>query len=173
MFTVGVARRFAAVAALGAWLPVMGACTDASARPALTHAEGSAEELVEVALTAITDDDLEALGSLIITREEYETLLWPEMPDGEYTPFDFVWSLAETNNRKGVKQALSAFGGVPLELVSISFAEEPEVYQSFKLHPGVEVTVRRTDTGEEGLLPSFDVLVEYGGRWKLMNLDEL
>jgi hypothetical protein len=149
------------------------ACTDASARPALSHSQASARALVTEALQAMTADDLEGLEALLITREEYETLLWPELPDGEYTPFDFVWSLAETNNRKGSKQALSAYGGVPLEFVSISFSEESEVYPSFTLHPGVEVTVRRTDTGEQGVLPSFDVLLDYGGQWKLLNLDEL
>jgi hypothetical protein len=148
-------------------------CSDASARPALAGAHPSADALVQAVLQAMADDDQERLESLLITRDEYEALLWPEMPDGEYTPFDFVWSLAATNNRKGVKQALSGFGGVPLELVFVSFTEEPEVYQSFKLHPGVEVRVRRTDTGAEGLHPSFDVLVEYGGMWKLLNLDEL
>lgn len=173
IFAAGAARFWFRLVLLATVVVVPNACTEASARPALANARGSAEALVTAALEAIEAEDEEALKGLLITREEYETLLWPEMPDGEYTPFDFVWSLAETNNQKGRKQALSAFGGVPLELVSISFAEEPEVYQSFKLHPGVEVMVRRPDTGEQGLHPSFDVLIEYGGQWKFLNLDEL
>ena len=84
-----------------------------------------------------------------------------------------VLHLAETNNRKGSKEAVSALRGVPLALVSVTFAEDLEVYPSFRLHPAVDVQVQRTDTREEGRHPSFDVLVEYGGRWKLLNLDEL
>ncbi len=111
--------------------------------------------------------------SHVLTRDEYETFIWPELPDGEYTPFDFVWGLADANNRKGLRQALSTYGGLGLELVSVTFTEEPEEYESFRLHPGVQVKVRRLDDGREGVLPTFDVFVEYGGTWKLMNLDEL
>jgi hypothetical protein len=32
--------------------------------------------------------------------------------------------------------------------------------------------VRRVSDGEEGVLPILDVVVEYGGRWKLLNYDE-
>jgi hypothetical protein len=124
-------------------------------------------------LGALADKDRVALQGFLLSREEYETHLWPELPDREYTPFEFVWSLNEANSRKGLSQLLSTYGGLELELVSIRFTEEPEVHDSFTLHPGAEVTVRRADTGDEGVLPSFDVLVEYGGGWKLLNYDEL
>lgn len=129
--------------------------------------------LVESVLDALEADDAEAVKAHLITREEYETLLWPELPDGQYTPFDFVWGLAAANSAKGTRQALATYGGLGLELVSVTFTEEPEEYPSFRLHPGVQVKVRRLDDGREGVLPSFDVFVEYGGAWKLLNLDEL
>lgn len=160
-------------AALSALLLLPAACQDAAASSPLEHARSSPEALVESVLGALAAGDEESLESFLITREEYGTLLWPELPDGQYTPFEFVWSLAATNNRKGARQALSEYGGLGLELVSITFTGEPEEYQSFTLHPGVQVKVRRMDDGREGILPSFDVLVEYGGAWKLLNLDEL
>jgi hypothetical protein len=95
------------------------------------------------------------------------------MPDQEYAPFDFVWSINNTNNRKGLRQFLAGFGGLDLDVVSVTFDEDPEVYESFSLHPGATVVVRRNDSGQEGSLSSFDVLVEYGDGWKLMNYDEL
>jgi hypothetical protein len=88
-----------------------------------------------------------------VTREEYETWFWPEMPDQEYTPFDFVWSINDTNNRKGLRQFLARFGGLDLEVVSVTFDEDPEVYKSFSLHPGTNVVVRRKDSGQQGSLP--------------------
>lgn len=172
IFLGGLTRRWVHLAAVSLLWITSGGCAD-SAPPALSHAKDSPETLVAAALEAMATDDQASLEALLVTREEYETLLWPEMPDGEYTPFDFVWSLASTNNRKGTKQALSSYGGMPLKVVSVRFPEQPEVYQSFKLHPDVEVWVRRDDTGEEGKHPSFDVLVEYDGWWKLLNLDEL
>jgi hypothetical protein len=139
----------------------------------LDHAASSPEALVQSALSAVSTEDPAGLESLLVTRDEYETLLWPEMPDREYTRFDFVWSLVDTNSRKGLRQVLSSYGGLDLELVSIEFDEEPEVYESFVMRPGAKVVVRRTDTGEQGVLPTFDVLVEYGGGWKLLNYHEL
>ncbi len=159
--------------ALGFLVMLTAACSDAVARSPLANAERSEGALVEAVLGALADKDRVALQGFLISREEYETLLWPEMPDQEYTPFEFVWGLNTTNSRKGLSQLLSSFGGMQLQVVSIDVTEEPEAYESFALHPGVEVTVRRTDTGEEGILPSFDVLVEYGGTWKLLNYDEL
>lgn len=158
----------AAVLALG-----VAACAKASATVVMEGFSGSAEALIRTALTAVEHRDREALAALLLTREEYETVLWPELPDGQYTPFEFVWSLASTNNRKGLRQLLSEYGGMSLELVSVTFDGEPEVHDHFTLYPDVRVTVRRTDDGIEGTLPSFDVLVKVGGGWKLMNYDEL
>lgn len=151
----------------------LGGCRDASADSPLVDARGSAAELIQAALDATRTKDRESLEGLLVTRDEYERLLWPGMPDGRYTPFEFVWSLNATNSRKGLRQLLERYGGLDLELVSVTFAEEPEVYDDFTLHPGARVTVRRGDTGEEGILPSFDVLVEFGRAWKLVNYDEL
>jgi hypothetical protein len=139
----------------------------------LTNMRGSPTELVQSVLDAVEAKDEEALRGFLVSREEYETWLWPEMPDQEYTPFDFVWSINNTNNRKGLRQFLGEFGGLDLEVVSVTFDEDSEVYESFSLHPGANVVVRRNDSGQEGSLSSFDVLVEYGDGWKLMNYDEL
>lgn len=163
---------------LPAWrlLAVMvafGACTAGRADTPLANTRGSAEDVVKAVLDATKAKDRGALEALLVTREEYEGSLWPEMPDGKYTPFEFVWSLNATNSRKGLGQLLDRYGGLDLEFVRIEFTEEPEVYDDFTLHPGARVTVRRKDTGQEGVLPSFDVLVEFGKAWKLMNYDEL
>ncbi len=148
-------------------------CGGGDTGPALAHTRPSAETLVAAALEAVADRDEESLRRLLVSREEYEGALWPRLPDSEYTPFDFVWGLNEANSRKGLRQLLGRFGGDRLELVSIQFKEEPETYRGFRLHPGAEVVVRRTETGDTGTLSTFDVFVEHASGWKLLNLDEL
>lgn len=150
-----------------------GGCTGAGSPLPLTHTRASPRELVQAVLDAVEAKDEESLQAFLLTRDEYETWLWPEMRDRECTPFEFVWSINDTNNRKGRRQFLARFGGLDLEVVSVTFDEDPEAYESFTLHPGAQVTVRRKETGEEGLLPTFDVFVEYGNAWTLMNYDEL
>lgn len=173
IFNPGVSRRVRRALTLGFAVLLLQACSDATARSPLANAEGSEGALVEAVLGALADKDRVALQGFLVSRAEYETLLWPEMPDKEYTPFDFVWGLNRTNSDDALDELLATYGGLELEVVSIEFPEEPEAYDSFTLHPGVRVTVRRTDTGEEGVLPSFDVFVEHGGAWKLLNYDEL
>ena len=149
------------------------ACSDAQARSPLADAQASETALVQSVLDAVAVRDTAVLRRFLVTRDEYEDVLWPEMPDKDYTPFEFVWSLNATNNRKGLRQLLGTYGGLQLEVVSVELGKEPEVYESFTLYPDTKVTVRRTDTGQVGILPSFDVFVKYGRVWKLMNYDEL
>ena len=139
----------------------------------MTNAHRSEEALVEAVLDAVATGDGEALRGLLVSKEEYEILLWPSMPDGEYTPFEFFWGMMQANTRKGLGQLTNQYGGIRMELVSITPAEELEEYDDFTFHIGVQVVVRRPDTGDEGVLPSFDGLIEYKGRWKLLNYDEL
>jgi hypothetical protein len=148
-------------------------CSQADASTPLADTRGSEKALVQSVLDAVAAKDEATLRSLLVTKEEYARVLWPEMPDQKYTPFSFVWSLNAANNRKGLNQLLERYGGMEMEVVSVELPEDPEVYDSFTLYPGTKVTVRRKDTGQEGTLPSFDVLVKYGRVWKLMNYDEL
>lgn len=148
-------------------------CVDPGPSHRLDNARPSAETLVTGVLQALHASDAEALQRFLVTRDEYEAALWPRMPDREYTPFDFVWSLNEVNSRKGLRQLLDRFGGDPLELVSIQFTEEVESYEDFRIRPGARVVVRRAGSGETGTLSSFDVFVEHESGWKLLNYDEL
>ena len=152
---------------------VTSACSGAAASSPLTNVKGSKEAVARAAFAALEARDAGALQALRITRNEYESLLWPEMPDREQMPFDFAWSMNDAVSRKGLRQALERWGGLGLELVSFEFEEEPEVYASFTLHRGAKVVARRRDTGESGVIASFDVLIEFAGGWKLMDFDEL
>jgi len=138
----------------------------------LANARVSPEALAGAALEALVAEDGEALDSLRVTREEYETLLWPALPDGEHVPFAFVWSLTGPRSRKGRQEVMGEYGGVPLELVKVELGEEIESYDQFTLYREARMTVRRTDTGEEGMIPLMDVLVEMGGGWKFLNFGE-
>ena len=149
---------------------------EARAQSPLANTFRSPEALVEAVLEALEAKDEEALRSFLITRQEYEAVLWPEMPDGQHTPFDFFWGMAFKGQKKGLSQLLTTYGGLDLELVSITLPTDEndlERYDSFTYHKRVEVVVRRRDTGDEGELPSFDVFLEHDGVWKLANYDEL
>ena len=147
-------------------------CSDLASDSPLSNARISPEALAEAALEAVRGQDDALLASLQVTREEYETLLWPTLPDREHMPFDFVWSLTGPRSRKARGEVLGEYGGLPLELVRIDLGEEVEEYPGFTLYREARMTVRRTDTGQEGVFPLMDVLVHMGDGWKFLNFVE-
>jgi hypothetical protein len=132
----------------------------------------SPEALAEAALKALETADDDALDALRVTRDEYESLLWPALPDRNYVPFDFVWSLTGPRSRKGRQEVMGEYGGLPLELVRVDLGEEIEAYDEFTLYREARMVVRRRDNGAEGMIPLMDVVVEMDGAWKFLNFGE-
>ena len=157
---------------LGVLIAACGGSGPATESP-LSNAYRSPEALAEAALAAIADQDEGALQALLITREEYETLVWPVLPDSRgSTTFDFVWGISNPRNRKARAEVLEDYRGIPLELVSVDPGADVEAYDELVLYKEAVLTVRRTDTGEEGRMRFMDVLIEMGGGWKFMNFRE-
>jgi hypothetical protein len=160
------------VAALLAILTLIPACSDLAAGSPLSNARKTPEALAEAALAAIATEDVETLNQLLVSRDEYETLLWPSLPDGDYVSFDFVWGMSAPRSRKGRREVMNEYAGLPLELVSVELGDDIEAYDTFALYKEARMLVRRTDTGDEGYLPLMDVLVEMDGGWKFLNFGE-
>jgi hypothetical protein len=153
-------------------LGAIAACSDLAQGSPLANARTSPEALARAALGAVTANDEEFLSALMITRDEYETLLWPSLPDRNQMPFDFVWSITGPRSRKARRVVLEEYGGLPLELVKVDLGGDVEEYDAFTLYREARMTVRRTDTGQEGTFPLMDTLVVMGGGWKFLNFVE-
>ncbi len=141
----------------------------------LANMNATPQEVVEAALAALEVEDGDALRGLLVTREEFEEFIWPVLLDRANTQLEFFWGTMAMNSRKGVRQLENNYGGLSMDVVSIEMPprETLESYPDFTFHVGVKVTVRRRDTGETGVLPSFDGFLQYGEGWKLLNFDEL
>jgi hypothetical protein len=87
-------------------------------------------------------------------------------------PFDFVWSLTGPRSRKARTEVLGEYGGLKLELVRVNLGDDIEAYEGFTLFRDARMTVRRTDTGQEGTFPLMDVVVQMGEGWKFLNFVE-
>ncbi len=70
------------------------------------------------------------------------------------------------------REVKSQYEGIPLEFARVDLGDELESYDQFTLYKEARMTVRRTDTDEEGMIPLMDVLVEMGGGWKFLNFAE-
>jgi hypothetical protein len=162
---------------LGRWstiflLVLVQSCSDIASGTPLANARTSPEALARAALAALNAGEGDALDSLRVTREEYQTLLWPHLPDREHVPFEFVWSVTGPRSRKARREVMGDYEGIALQLVKVDLGQEVERYEAFTLFKEARMTVRRTDTGEEGMIPLMDVLVEMDGGWKFLNFAE-
>lgn len=164
--------RMGAIIALVGLVVASSCVTDARASGSpLANAYTSPEALAAAALEAIDARSDSTLAALMITRAEYEGLLWPEMPDGEYTPFAFIWSQTLPESRSARRNVMREYEEVGLRLVSVDLGPDATIerYPSFTLYRDARMTVRRADTGAEEVFPLMDALVEMDGGWKYMN----
>ena len=172
-FRPSAAHRLVAVAVLLVPLTACGPPSPLASDSPLANAYRTPEALAEAALVAIAAEDHDALQALLITRQEYERLVWPVLPDSRgSTTFDFVWGISEPRNRKGRREVIEDYGRIPLEVVSVDPGRDVEAYDELVLYKEAILTVRRTDTGQEGRMRFMDVLIEMDGGWKFMNFRE-
>lgn len=162
----------AALLAVAASAPVVAGCADVVQARGMERARESPEAVAREVLDAIERKSERGLRRLLVTREEHRNLLWPHLPERQTLPFEYVRGLNMHNTTEGIDEALRTYGGDNLEFVRIEFRREPERYESFTLHRGARVWVRRASDGTEGYIETLDVLVEWNGRWKPMNYAE-
>ena len=153
-------------------LVAAGACSDLAASSPLAEARRSPEALAQAALDALEAEDDDALAQLMVSRSEYLELLWPGLPDRNHVPFEFVWSMTAPRSRNARRHHLSEYGGRNLKLVRVDLGTETEAYGEFVFHKDARMTVRDAETGDEGMIPLMDVLVEMGGGWKFLNFED-
>ncbi|MGK7310759.1 MAG: hypothetical protein ACN0LA_00835 [Candidatus Longimicrobiales bacterium M2_2A_002] len=157
----------AALLLLGATGPL--GCSDLAGSSPLADARRSPEALARAAVEAVARGDVDGLDALLVTREEYETLLWPVLPDRNQMPFEFAWSITAPRSRKARRATIAEYRGVPLELERVELGTDVERYREFTLYRRSRMWVRRPDTGAVGVLPLMDTLVEMDDGWKFMN----
>lgn len=165
-------KQLAAFATGILWVVVAG-CGHLEASRRLVNSFETPEALVQAVLDKLAERDEAGLLAYMVTRDEHRELFWDQLPESKHLPFDYARHLNLRNSTKGVRRAIEKFGGQEFEVVSLRFTGEPESYDGFTIHFVDDLTVRRVSDGVTGPLPILDVIVEWHGRWKLMNYDEL
>lgn len=132
----------------------------------------SSDGLVRAAVEAAVQGDYESLWSMRISREEYETILWPELPEKDVAPLEFYWGMTTPRAAKGARTMVREYEGIPLEVVSVSFAERPVYYPGFAIHKNPAITVRRVTDGAEATLNHITGIVEWNGLFKILSMKD-
>ncbi len=137
--------------------------------PELHGAEDTAEDLARSVLAAIRMNDKSVLRDLMMSREEFDSILWREFPASRpitnITVSD-VWAFHLAHTRSGVNELITLHGGKELALERIDCAVGLDPYTNFNLLRGIRIHAV-TEKGEKVVINQARTFVERNGRWKV------
>jgi hypothetical protein len=137
--------------------------------PGFGGAFRSADALAREAVLRAGRADVRGVWDLRIVLGEYETILWPELPERNDGPMTFFWAMMEGRHRKGARALVGELAGARWEFVRLEWTEEPAVYDGFTIHKFPEITVRRAPSGPEETVSFITGVVEYNGLYKVFS----
>jgi hypothetical protein len=145
-------------------------CRVAGSHLMLIHAQPSAEALAQKVLEALARQDDRSLKDLVVTKDEFCNVVWPELPSSE-TPnltCDWVWTSFGPSDVAGRRQTLAVHGGKRYSFVGLRFAKTATEHRTFKVHEDGRVIVKN-DSGAETELKLFGSILELNGQFKLLS----
>jgi hypothetical protein len=134
----------------------------------LSNAASSPEELMIRLIDATSRDDVPAIKNLRITKDEFCTYIWPELP-GSKVPnvsCDFAWDQATLKSLSGLTRMLDQHRGRKYEFISLRFPGAPEHHESIVVHKAPTVSLR----DEKGIVHEIRIsgsILEMDGQFKL------
>ena len=136
----------------------------------VTGGARSPEALARLLLEALQVGDEHALHALGLTRGEFGTILWPELPESRpitHITLDDAWEMSNGQSLAGVSRAVGAYGSHQLELTTLE-SSEPVAYRNFRLLRQVVLVCEDRSTGTQVRLKFAPSFLERHGRYKVV-----
>ena len=130
----------------------------------------SLEDLAREILAGLERSDEKALHSLRVTHEEFERIVWPELPQSRPVtniPFSEVWGFATAQSLAGASRAIGVYGGKHLTLLRIDYSRA-EPFRNFTLLRDVRILIREPVQGRVIGLSLAPSVVERHERYKAL-----
>lgn len=165
----GRRRHAAGVVVLAAMLAVAAACRPPA--PALSHTSHSPDALARALLDRLAARDQAGLEQLRLTRDEFETHVWPHLPASRpetNMSVAFVWNRLDQQSDGRLAQLLAAHGGMPYTFVALEFRGARTTYGDVEVVRDSVMTVR-TAAGDIEQLELFGSMIAQGGRYKVFS----
>jgi hypothetical protein len=150
--------------------PVASEATDVE--PTLSSTFDSPEAVARAVLEALAKEDVEALMSLPLSKEEFHLYVWPKLPASNPergVPFEYAWGDLSQKSRNAIASSYAHYKGRKLELLSLTFQDGETDYGGFIVHRKSELRVRDAGSGEELELELFGSILEWKGKYKLFS----
>jgi len=144
---------------------------DAASR-ILVNGQASFDDVALVALRALHENDSTALLGLLVTREEYLELLFPEFEAAKRRsnkPPELHWQLLRGRSLVGIRRAIRDWGGRDFELLEARATGGIEPHDTYRFHKTIELDVRDRATGTPATLGFTGSILELDGQFKLLS----
>jgi hypothetical protein len=130
----------------------------------------SLEGMARAILAGLERRDEPAIHDLRLTREEFQTFVWPELPQSRpitHIPFEEVWGMATAQSIAGAGRTVSLYGGRHLTFLRVDYARA-EPFTNFSLLRDVRILIRDPRDGAMVGLKVAPSVVERHGRYKAL-----
>lgn len=141
----------------------------------LANGLSSVNALLTAVLEGVRRNDTTSLKNLLITRDEYLAIIYPELGkhwagarDMRREIKEALWINHAGNAMKGLRRALRDLGGRELKLEKVEFADGTKEYASYTVYEGTIVTVKDRE-GREHKIGAIGSIVEKDGVFKLLS----
>jgi hypothetical protein len=125
--------------------------------------------LAQAVLDRVARHDAQGLLALSVTKDEFEDLVWPELPasrPGVNLPVSYVWRNSYFKSRSYLSQTLDEYGGRRFELKKVAFAGEETDYGTYNVSRKT-VLVVEDPQGREQRIRLFGSIIRQNGRSKI------
>ena len=145
----------------------LGGC--APAQP-FANAQPSRHVLALAVLDGLARRDLDALRSLALSEAEFQTHVWPALPESRAErnlPFSDFWADIHQKSEVGLQRLLATHGGRRYELIELRFGGQPQRYAGYVIHRDPAFVVGQNGVPAELRLTG--AVIEMSGSWKLVS----
>lgn len=139
----------------------------------LMNMHSTQDEVIKKALEFTSDGNRDGIISLLLTRNEHNTMFWNHV--GERFTSDPGMTADLAYDHMGYEtiialdEFLKDFGGKQVEMIEYK-CNRKEVYGPFTLHLGCLLKFKESSTGKAVERHTFRTLIEYKGNFKLYHL---
>ena len=136
----------------------------------LSGGASSLEDLARRIITGISRRDPSVLHALRLARPEFETIVWPELPQSRpitHIPVSEVWGMQTAQCVAGVDRTIGLFGGRRLTFLHVDYARA-EPFRNFTLLRDVRILIRDPRDGRLVGLTVMPSVLERHGRYKAL-----
>jgi hypothetical protein len=130
----------------------------------------SLEDLARQIVTGISRRDPSVLHALRVSRSEFETIVWPELPQSRpitHIPVSEVWGMQTAQCVAGVDRTIGVFGGRRLTFLRVDYSSQ-EPFRNFTLLRDVRILIRDPRDGRLVGLTVMPSVMQRHGRYKAL-----